>query len=128
MKQRIPILYLAPWVDWSETAADPRYEPLTRGMQAALPYLDLFAPAHSLEGLAALPSLHVGWAMWVALYVSGHSRSRLLRRSVWIYPALMTIVVMATANHYLLDALAGIACACLGSWLPGYFASSTSLL
>jgi hypothetical protein len=66
---------------------------------------------------AALPSLHVGWAMWVALLVSRHSRSRFLRRWIWAYPALMTIVVMATANHYLLDALAGIACACLGSWL-----------
>jgi uncharacterized protein with von Willebrand factor type A (vWA) domain len=31
-----------------------RFEPSARGMQAALPYLDLFAPAHSLESLAAL--------------------------------------------------------------------------
>ena len=30
------------------------FEPIARGMQAALPYLDLFAPAHSLESLAAL--------------------------------------------------------------------------
>lgn len=30
------------------------YEPRTRGMQAALPYLDLFAPAHNLESLQAL--------------------------------------------------------------------------
>ena len=30
------------------------FEPSARGMQAALPYLDLFAPAHSLESLAAL--------------------------------------------------------------------------
>ena len=30
------------------------FEPRARGMQAALPYLDLFAPAHSLESLAAL--------------------------------------------------------------------------
>ena len=30
------------------------FEPSARGMRAALPYLDLFAPAHSLESLAAL--------------------------------------------------------------------------
>jgi uncharacterized protein with von Willebrand factor type A (vWA) domain len=30
------------------------YEPLTRGMSAALPYIDLFAPAHNLQSLLAL--------------------------------------------------------------------------
>jgi uncharacterized protein with von Willebrand factor type A (vWA) domain len=30
------------------------YEPRARGMQAALPFLDLFAPAHNLDSLAAL--------------------------------------------------------------------------
>jgi uncharacterized protein with von Willebrand factor type A (vWA) domain len=30
------------------------YEPTARGMRAALPYIDLFAPAHNLESLAAL--------------------------------------------------------------------------
>lgn len=32
------------------------YQPLARGMQAALPYIDVFAPAHSLKSLAALES------------------------------------------------------------------------
>jgi len=30
------------------------YEPRARGMQAALPFLDLFASAHNIESLAAL--------------------------------------------------------------------------
>jgi uncharacterized protein with von Willebrand factor type A (vWA) domain len=30
------------------------YEPSARGMQAALPFIDLFAPAHDLASLAAL--------------------------------------------------------------------------
>ncbi|MBV8662330.1 MAG: VWA domain-containing protein, partial [Hyphomicrobiales bacterium] len=30
------------------------YEPTARGMQAALPFLDLFAPAYNLDSLAAL--------------------------------------------------------------------------
>ena len=33
---------------------DPRYEPTARGMAAALPYVDVFAPAHNLESLERL--------------------------------------------------------------------------
>jgi uncharacterized protein with von Willebrand factor type A (vWA) domain len=37
---------------------DARYEPTARGMAAALPYIDRFAPAHDLESLERLlPSL-----------------------------------------------------------------------
>lgn len=32
----------------------PRYEPLARGMRAALPFVDVFAPGHNLASLAAL--------------------------------------------------------------------------
>jgi uncharacterized protein with von Willebrand factor type A (vWA) domain len=34
--------------------ADPNYEPLTRGMQAALPHIDVFAPGDTLESLETL--------------------------------------------------------------------------
>jgi uncharacterized protein with von Willebrand factor type A (vWA) domain len=33
---------------------NPNYEPASRGMQAALPYIDIFAPAHNLESLRRL--------------------------------------------------------------------------
>ena len=32
----------------------PRYQPLTRGMQAAMPFIDDFLPVHNLESLEAL--------------------------------------------------------------------------
>jgi uncharacterized protein with von Willebrand factor type A (vWA) domain len=38
-------------------AADPRYEPLTRGMQAALPHLDRLLPGNSIASLEALAEL-----------------------------------------------------------------------
>ena len=38
-------------------AADPRYEPLTRGMQAALPHVDRLLPGNSLASLDALAAL-----------------------------------------------------------------------
>lgn len=34
--------------------ASPEYEPLTRGLQAALPYVDDFLPVHNLDSLMAL--------------------------------------------------------------------------
>ena len=42
------IVWLNPLIGWKD------YEPRARGMKAALPYIDLFAPAHNLESLAAL--------------------------------------------------------------------------
>ncbi len=42
------IVWLNPLIGWRE------YAPEARGMQAALPYVDLFAPAHNLASLAAL--------------------------------------------------------------------------
>lgn len=53
---------------------------------------------------AAMPSLHVGWALAVAvgLIVATRSRWRLL----WLlHPLLTLIVVVGTANHYWLDAV-----------------------
>jgi uncharacterized protein len=38
-------------------AADPRYEPLTRGMQAALPHVDRLLPGNSLASLEQLADL-----------------------------------------------------------------------
>lgn len=42
------IVWLNPMMGWDG------YRPDARAMQAALPYIDLFAPAHNLESLAAL--------------------------------------------------------------------------
>jgi uncharacterized protein with von Willebrand factor type A (vWA) domain len=42
------IVWINPLLGWKD------YAPSARGMQAALPYIDLFAAAHNLESLAAL--------------------------------------------------------------------------
>jgi uncharacterized protein len=42
------IIWLNPLLGWND------YAPVARGMQAALPFVDLFAPAHNLQSLAAL--------------------------------------------------------------------------
>ena len=60
---------------------------------------------------AAMPSLHLAWAVWTAsvgmLLLAPH-RTRLL----WLlYPVLTATAVVVTANHYVLDVVAGVAVA-----------------
>ncbi|WNZ11232.1 phosphatase PAP2 family protein [Streptomyces sp. 11x1] len=59
---------------------------------------------------AAMPSLHVGWALWCGVILWRFAgNSRLVRTAAVAYPLITTIVVMGTANHYFLDAVAGAA-------------------
>lgn len=56
----------------------------------------------------AMPSMHTGWSLWCAWAVwlvlrRRHPRGALL---AWLFPLLMAVTVVATANHYVLD-LAG---------------------
>ena len=54
---------------------------------------------------SAMPSVHVGWALIVAIAVITASRSR-WRWAALLYPALTTLVVVVTANHFWLDGIA----------------------
>jgi hypothetical protein len=60
---------------------------------------------------AAMPSMHVGWSLLVGLPLFGVARRRWLKALAAAHPALMTVTVVATGNHYLLDAVAGAAIA-----------------
>lgn len=53
---------------------------------------------------AAMPSLHVGWALLIAVVVVRTARSR-WRWVVVAHPVLTTAVVVVTANHYWVDAV-----------------------
>ncbi|MFI8191271.1 phosphatase PAP2 family protein [Streptomyces sp. NPDC085946] len=60
---------------------------------------------------AAMPSLHFGWALAVAVGLLVATRSRW--RPLWLlHPLLTLLVIVGTANHYWLDAL--VATALLG--------------
>lgn len=58
---------------------------------------------------AAMPSLHVGWALWCGVVLWRHGRSVWAKAVAIGYPLTIAIVVMGTANHYFLDAVAGAA-------------------
>jgi hypothetical protein len=53
---------------------------------------------------AAMPSLHVGWAILVAIGVISTNRSR-WRWLILAHPVITALVVVATANHFWLDGL-----------------------
>ena len=60
---------------------------------------------------AAMPSLHLAWAVWTAsvgMLLLARHRVRVL----WLlYPVITATAVVVTANHYVLDVLAGVAVA-----------------
>jgi PAP2 superfamily len=56
---------------------------------------------------AAVPSMHVAFALMIAVPAFFLVRNRVLK-AVWaVYPAVVTFVVVVTANHFWMDALLG---------------------
>ncbi len=60
------------------------------------------------DQFAAMPSLHAAWALWVGVVVFIMVRKRVAKALALIYPMITTVVVIGTANHYVLDVIAGI--------------------
>lgn len=56
---------------------------------------------------AAMPSMHVGYTVLFALALFWLLRPSRARALIWLWPAAMLVVVMATANHYWLDGVGG---------------------
>lgn len=59
---------------------------------------------------AAMPSLHAGWALWCVVVTWRVTSRPAWRALAATHCGLTVLVVVATANHYLLDAVAGAAC------------------
>lgn len=81
--------------------------------EASEAYRYLQPPAF-VNQYAALPSLHVGWDLLVGMAVFSATRSITLRVLACTMPVLMAWAVVATANHYLLDVVAGVAFVMVG--------------
>jgi hypothetical protein len=62
---------------------------------------------------AAVPSMHVGYALIVAAGVFRVDRHLLVRTLAMLYPPFVLIVVVATGNHFFFDAAAGVLVAAL---------------
>ena len=55
--------------------------------------------------MAAMPSLHIGWALWVSVVLARFAAGIRVQVVSAVHVLLTLFVVMATANHYLLDAV-----------------------
>ena len=92
---------LALLVHWRFPTAPPR-----------LAGIGLVHPGLGLAGLsnpvAAVPSLHAGWALGVGVGVVAYARPLAWRLAGALYPAAVCFTIVATGNHFVLDAVAGM--------------------
>ncbi|HEY3941428.1 MAG TPA: phosphatase PAP2 family protein [Acidimicrobiales bacterium] len=77
---------------------------------------------------AAMPSLHVAWALWSTVALYPVVRHRVLRVLLVAYPALTTLVVVTTGNHFFFDAAAGAILVCVAWVLVTYVPSRLATL
>ena len=71
-------------------------------------YSHLFGPLANPYG--AMPSMHTGWSVWVAVMLGTYAwRSRWARLTLALHPTLTIVTIVATGNHYVVDAIAGFA-------------------
>jgi hypothetical protein len=87
--------------------APPRMLPETHLVDTAVLYgQSVYATrtGFNADQLSAMPSVHVGWAILVAVAVIGTARSR-WRWLALLYPAMTTLAVVVTANHFWLDGI-----------------------
>jgi hypothetical protein len=71
---------------------------------------------------AAIPSMHVAFALMIAVPNVRLAKYR-LTKIVWsLYPLLITFVIVATANHFLTDAFLGACTAGLAAWAAAWMA------
>ena len=98
-------------VFWLYPVAPPR---MLRG------YTDVVASTHAFGGwhtgvlasqanqLAAMPSLHIAWAVWCTIALWRISKRVWVRVLAVLYPCVTAVAVLATGNHFLLDIAGGL--------------------
>jgi hypothetical protein len=110
---------------WCYPMAPPRLTPGER-------FVDVVATTHAFgswhtgtlakaaDELAAMPSLHIAWAMWSSLVLWRVYRHHRWIALVWCYPVVTAVTVVATGNHFVTDIVAGaltlIVAMFIGQW------------
>jgi hypothetical protein len=107
----LPLLWLFP-------VAPPRLAGLgiadTITAQAGLA-LDSRLATSFYNPLAAVPSLHCGFALAVSLALAGSARRRWARALALAWAPTIFLAVVATGNHFVFDIAAGVAVTLVGS-------------
>ena len=77
--------------------------------------------------LAAVPSLHVGFAFAIGIAIAAASGNRLVKVLAHLWGPTIALAVVATGNHYVFDIAAGMVAAAVGYGL-GHLASRAGSL
>lgn len=64
---------------------------------------------------AAMPSLHIGWALWCGVTIFMCAKPLWVRVLGLLYPVWTLMVIIGTANHFIIDAVAGLIVFLLGA-------------
>jgi PAP2 superfamily len=102
---------IAVFIHWQFPTAPPR---LLEGLGVedtleAVWNIDIGSPHASAfsNPVAAVPSLHAGWAAGVGAGLVRYARQRWLRVAGVLYPIVVVLTIVVTGNHFIFDALAG---------------------
>ena len=73
--------------------------------------IDIGSPTSSAlsNPVAAVPSLHAAYALGVGMGVIRFALARVVRVAACVYPLLVVLTIVVTGNHFVLDAVAGMA-------------------
>ena len=99
------------FIHWQFPTAPPRLAGV--GLQDTLRSfsgIDIGSP-HSApfsNPVAAVPSLHAGFALGVAYGVVKYARRTWVKALGVVYPLLVVLTIVVTGNHFIVDALAGM--------------------
>jgi len=67
---------------------------------------------------AAMPSVHIAWSTWCALAMVPRLKSTGAKVVAALYPVITLVVIVITANHYIIDAVGGLVILAIG-WFVG---------
>ena len=97
-------------IHWRYPTAPPRLADmgirdtidLYSGVNIGKPHHERFS-----NPVAAVPSLHAGWALALGVGLTLYARNFLLRAAGVLYPSAVMLTIVVTGNHFIFDAVAG---------------------
>jgi hypothetical protein len=97
-------------IHWRYPTAPPRLADMNikdtidlySGVNIGGPHHERFA-----NPVAAVPSLHAGWALALGVGIVLYARNHLVRAIGVLYPAAVLLTIVVTGNHFIFDAVAG---------------------
>ena len=107
-------------IHWRFPTAPPRLANV--GLQdtlRSLSNIDIGSPTSSSfsNPVAAVPSLHAGWALGVGIGLVLYARPLFWKLVGVVYPIAVVLTIVVTGNHFVFDAIAGMLVMGLGFWV-----------